>query len=86
MSDTSPAHPPDDPGPTHAAGTPGDRPSEEPSGPSRPAGSSEAGADDLEELSDDLEPTTTGTLFIMIVFLMALAGMWGIMYLMLLER
>jgi len=32
------------------------------------------------------EPTTTGTLFIMILFLMALAGMWGIMYLTLLNR
>lgn len=32
------------------------------------------------------EPNTVGTLFIMILFLMALAGMWGIMYLMLLER
>lgn len=32
------------------------------------------------------EPTTVGTLFIMILFLMALAGMWGIMYLTLLER
>lgn len=32
------------------------------------------------------EPVTTGTLFVMILFLMALAGMWGIMYLILLER
>ena len=32
------------------------------------------------------EPTTTGTIFIMILFLMALAGMWGIMYLTLLNR
>jgi len=37
-------------------------------------------------LSPDEEPTTTGTLFIMILFLMALAGMWGIMYLTLLNR
>ncbi len=35
---------------------------------------------------DPEEPTTTGTLFIMILFLMALAGMWGIMYLTLLNR
>ncbi len=32
------------------------------------------------------EPNTTGTLFVMIVFLMALAGLWGIMYLQLLDR
>lgn len=32
------------------------------------------------------EPTTTGTLFIMLVFLMALAGMWVLMYMVLLER
>ena len=38
------------------------------------------------ELSPDEEPTTTGTLFIMVLFLMALAGMWGIMYFTLLNR
>ena len=38
------------------------------------------------ELSPEEEPTTTGTLFIMIFFLMALAGMWGIMYFTLLSR
>lgn len=32
------------------------------------------------------EPNTTGTLFIMILFLMALAGMWALMYMVLLER
>lgn len=32
------------------------------------------------------EPVTAGTLFIMMLFLMALAGMWGLMYLILLER
>ena len=37
------------------------------------------------ELSPDEEPNTSGTLFIMILFLMALAGMWGIMYLTLLN-
>lgn len=37
-------------------------------------------------LAPDEEPTTTGTIFIMILFLMALAGMWGIMYLTLLNR
>ena len=37
-------------------------------------------------LPPDQEPVTTGTLFILIVFLMALAGLWGIMYLTLLGR
>ena len=37
------------------------------------------------EISEDEEPVTTGTLFIMILFLMAIAGMWGIMYLTLLN-
>lgn len=32
------------------------------------------------------EPTTTGTLFIMLLFLMALAGLWVLMYMVLLER
>jgi hypothetical protein len=32
------------------------------------------------------EPVTTGTLFIMILFLMALAGLWLLMYLILLQR
>lgn len=32
------------------------------------------------------EPVTTGTLFIMILFLMALAGLWVLMYLILLQR
>ena len=39
-----------------------------------------------DELAPEEEPTTTGTLFIMIVFLMALAGMWAIMYFTLLSR
>lgn len=42
---------------------------------------------DSSRASDESgEPTTVGTLFIMILFLMSLAGMWGIMYLTLLER
>ena len=49
----------------------------------------EAGATEHDQgaagLSPEEEPTTTGTLFIMILFLMALAGMWGLMYLTLLE-
>jgi len=32
------------------------------------------------------EPNTTGTLFIMILFLVALVGMWALVYLILLER
>ena len=36
--------------------------------------------------SSDEEPVTTGTLFIMLVFLMALAALWVIMYLTLLDR
>ena len=39
-----------------------------------------------DELSPEEEPVTTGTLFIMVLFLMALAGMWGIMYFTLLHR
>ena len=38
-----------------------------------------------EGLRPEEEPTTTGTLFVMILFLMALAGMWILMYLRLLE-
>jgi hypothetical protein len=34
----------------------------------------------------DEGPVTTGTLFIMILFLMALAGLWVLMYLILLDR
>lgn len=41
---------------------------------------------ELEQLPEEVEPTTTGTLFIMVIFLMALGGMWAIMYLRLLER
>lgn len=32
------------------------------------------------------EPTTTGTVFVMLLFLMALAGMWALMYVVLLGR
>lgn len=38
------------------------------------------------ELRPEEEPTTTGTLFIMVLFLMALGGMWAIMYITLLNR
>ncbi|UCG75193.1 MAG: hypothetical protein JSV95_10695 [Gemmatimonadota bacterium] len=47
------------------------------------AGSPEGGH---EPLQPQEEPVTTGTLFIMLVFLMALAAMWAIMYLTLLDR
>lgn len=51
-----------------------------------PAGerSWEAGGDPT--LSPEEEPTTTGTLFIMILFLMAMGALWGLVYLILLER
>ena len=32
------------------------------------------------------EPVTTGTLVILMLFLMALGALWGLMYLLLLER
>lgn len=36
--------------------------------------------------SPDELPSTTGTVFIMILFLMAMAAMWGLMYMTLLGR
>ena len=51
-----------------------------------PAHGDEPEAVGSADLPPEEEPTTTGTLFIMIFFLMALAGMWGIMYLTLLSR
>ena len=41
---------------------------------------------DTSGIAPDEEPTTTGTLFVMLLFLMALAGMWALMYMVLLER
>lgn len=38
-----------------------------------------------EESEPELEGGASGTLFIMVVFLMAMAGLWGIMFLKLLE-
>ncbi len=62
----------------------------EPEGPVTPEAhdpdSGAASESDHAGLPPEEEPTTTGTLFIMILFLMALAGMWGIMYLTLLNR
>lgn len=37
-------------------------------------------------LPPEQEPVTTGTLFIMILFLMALGAMWALMYLTLVNR
>jgi hypothetical protein len=48
-----------------------------------PSGSHET---DEPGVSPAEEPTTTGTLFIMMIFLMALAGMWVLMYFVLLGR
>lgn len=44
------------------------------------------GEREAHALSPEEEPTTTGTLFIMILFLMALGAMWGLMYFTLLGR
>lgn len=59
-------------------------PPPEPRGTHAPATGSTDPAE--TELQPDEEPTTTGTLFIMLLFLMALGGMWFIMYLTLLSR
>jgi hypothetical protein len=60
--------------------TGGDEMSAQSSDESAPTGAAEAG------LPKEEEPTTTGTMFVMLLFLMALAGMWGLMYMVLLER
>lgn len=39
-----------------------------------------------EHLQPDEEPTTTGTLVILMLFLMALGALWGLMYFTLLGR
>ena len=41
---------------------------------------------DATELPADEQPVVTGTLFLMMVFLMMVAGFWGIMYYTLLHR
>lgn len=38
------------------------------------------------ELTPEEEPVTTGTLFLMVVFLMMIFGFWAMMYTTLLER
>ncbi|HET9983922.1 MAG TPA: hypothetical protein VFQ38_10060 [Longimicrobiales bacterium] len=40
----------------------------------------------LTEMAAEEEPVTTGTLFLMLVFLMMIAGFWGLMYVTLLQR
>lgn len=58
--------------------------------PSRPGDASDRDESEHSAATDELppeqEPTTTGTMFIMLLFLMALAGMWFLMYMVLLER
>lgn len=39
-----------------------------------------------QDLAPEEEPRTTGTILILMLFLMALAAMWTLMYLTLLER
>jgi hypothetical protein len=51
-----------------------------------PAGPSVRQNPDEVDLAPSEEPVTTGTLFILLIFLMALAGLWAIMYLTLLDR
>lgn len=48
----------------------------------------EADTGDHEEtgIRPEEEPVVTGTLFIMVLFLMAMGALWGLMYLTLLER
>ncbi|HSM36007.1 MAG TPA: hypothetical protein VK837_06350 [Longimicrobiales bacterium] len=54
------------------------------------AGAPDVGGESAGRVADPLpphaEPVVTGTVFIMLVFLMALAGLWGIMYVVLLGR
>lgn len=59
----------------------GPRPAPGGSAPEHPPGAPSGGREQEES-----PPTAIGTLFILIVFLMALAGLWGIMFLELLDR
>ena len=49
-----------------------------------PSASADRSRGDLPPAEE--QPTTTGTLFIMVLFLMAMGAMWGLMYLTLLGR
>lgn len=49
-------------------------------------GAAARGADEAPGGREPSEPTARGTLFIMMLFLMALGAMWGLMYLILLNR
>lgn len=62
----------------HALDQENERPTAGAAGPSE--------SDALAGEHPDDEPLATGTLFVMMLFLMALAGMWLLMYLMLLGR
>ncbi len=54
----------------------------------RPDWAPATGVDDPHqtELAPEEEPTTTGTLFLTIIFLMLIFGFWVMMYLILLDR
>ena len=55
--------------------------------PGDPEGSAASGTlEDPPTDPSEEEPVATGTLFIMLIFLMALAALWVIMYLTLLDR
>jgi len=55
----------------------------EPSGPLPATGS---GSPQATELTKQQEPSVVGTLFLMAVFLMMIAGFWSMMYDMLIHR
>jgi len=69
-------------------------PAESPGRPSVPDTSSDtaprpatgSASTEATELTKDQEPTVTGTLFLMAVFLMMIAGFWSMMYDMLIHR
>lgn len=52
-------------------------------GPAPAAGAADAR---LAEPGQEEEPVTTGTLFLMLMFLMMIAGFWGLMYATVLHR
>lgn len=51
-----------------------------------PASATGAADARLTELGREEEPVTTGTLFLVLMFLMMIAGFWGLMYVTLLHR
>jgi len=54
--------------------------------PYRPLPPSVLAAPATAELPPEQEPNSTGTFFLMMIFLMLIAGFWVIMYFMLLRR